>query len=564
MNPALDASLKVSILMLAGLGAAGLLRRRSAALRHWVLGAALICAAVTPLLTPLLPAWHVGLPARAPARRAVRPQPTGAIAVVPGPVDERGRASFGVPPAAGWPMIPSPASVAAAIWIAGTSVSLLTLLAGLVRLRRLERAATRVASGPLNTLASDVCGDAGVRRPVALLQTEHPALLVTWGLGSPRIILPHDAATWTPDRARIVLRHELAHIARADWAVQMVGEVVRAAYWFNPLVWIVCRRLRHESERACDDAVLNAGVDAADYASHLVDLARTLTANRRVHLPAPAMARPSSLEGRIGAMLNPHTDRSPLTRSTRIAIAIILLCLTTTIAGLAAQRFSTFSGTLLDQTNAYLPGVAVTLTNTVSYAEYKVRTDSSGHFEFVGLPDGEYRLATAEPGFAPLTEPITIAGRDLVRTIQLQLASLHETLTVTGGPPAAPIDPAKRLEWRQQAQDRSRTATERCAASGASAGGVGGNILQPWKVADVKPKYPLDLQSANVGGVVTLDALIGTDGTVRDVRVVSGVNPELDNAAVEAVRQWEFSTTLLNCTPMELHMGVTANFVAKP
>jgi TonB family protein len=559
---ALDASLKVSILMLAALGAAGLLRRRSAALRHWVLGAAMICAAATPLLTPLLPAWHVGLPARGQAGHAVAPQPTGALVIASSSLNDDGGASFDTPRAGR--VMPSPASVAAAIWIAGTSASLLMLLAGLVRLRWLERAATPVAGRTWHMLASDVCGDAGVRRPVALLQTDHPALLVTWGIGSPRIMLPLDAATWTLDRARIVLRHELAHIARADWAVQMVGEIVRAVYWFNPLVWIVCRRLRHESERACDDAVLNAGVDAAEYASHLVDLARTLTANRRVYLPAPAMARPSSLEGRIGAMLNPHTDRSPLTRSARLAIAFVLLCLTTTIAGLAAQRFSTFSGTLLDQTNAYLPGVGVTLTNSITHAEYKVRTDSTGHFEFVGLPDGQYGLAAEEPGFAALIEPITIAGQNLVRTIQLQLGSLHETLTVTSGEPAAPIDPAARLESRRWALERSRKAADQCAANGGGAGGVGGNILQPTKVVHVRPLYPDSLQSAKIGGVVTLDALIGTDGTVRDVRVVSGVNPDLDSAAIDAVRQWEFSTTMLNCTPVEVRMGVTANFVAKP
>ena len=210
-----------------------------------------------------------------------------------------------------------------------------------------------------------------------------------------------------------------------------------------------------------------------------------------------------------------------------------------------------------------MPGVAISLTNNTSKALYRVRTDSSGHFEFVGLPDGEYALAAEEPGFATLTEPITIAGRDVARTIQLQLGSLQETITITGGGPAAPIDLAKRQEYRQRAEERSRKAAERC-ASGTLPVGVGGNILQPTKVIDMKPRYPESSQTARVQGVVTLDALIGTDGAIRDVRVVSGVDPELDNAAVEAVRQWEFSTTFLNCTPIEVHMKVTANFKVEP
>jgi beta-lactamase regulating signal transducer with metallopeptidase domain len=92
----------------------------------------------------------------------------------------------------------------------------------------------------------------------------------------------------------------------------MAGELLRAVYWFNPLVWIACTRLRQESEHACDDAVLTSGVDATDYATHLLDLARTLNAARRLNVPAPAMARASSLEGRICAMLNDRLDRRPL------------------------------------------------------------------------------------------------------------------------------------------------------------------------------------------------------------------------------------------------------------
>jgi TonB family protein len=230
------------------------------------------------------------------------------------------------------------------------------------------------------------------------------------------------------------------------------------------------------------------------------------------------------------------------------------------MSGLAAQHFSTFSGTLVDQTNAVLPNVAVTLTNQAARTRHEVRTDPTGHFELPGVPDGEYQVVIAEPGFAPLTEPVTIAGRDVTRTIQLHLGDLHETITVVSGGAATATDPEMRRKARQWAADATRKATDRCGAQGA--GPVGGNILEPTKVADVKPKYPERLQAAKIGGVVTLDALIGTDGTVPDVRVVSG-DPDLGNAAVEAVRQWEFSPTYLNCTPVEVRMGVTVNFVAR-
>ena len=49
--------------------------------------------------------------------------------------------------------------------------------------------------------------------------------------------------SWSDERARVVLSHELAHIRRGDWIVQLSAELLRAIYWFNPLLWVACRRL---------------------------------------------------------------------------------------------------------------------------------------------------------------------------------------------------------------------------------------------------------------------------------------------------------------------------------
>jgi protein TonB len=76
----------------------------------------------------------------------------------------------------------------------------------------------------------------------------------------------------------------------------------------------------------------------------------------------------------------------------------------------------------------------------------------------------------------------------------------------------------------------------------------------------VKPVYPDHLRSAGVAGVVTMEALIGSDGRVQDVRVVSSPHPDLDRAAIDAVRAWEFTPTILNCTVIDVRMKVTAAF----
>jgi TonB family protein len=88
---------------------------------------------------------------------------------------------------------------------------------------------------------------------------------------------------------------------------------------------------------------------------------------------------------------------------------------------------------------------------------------------------------------------------------------------------------------------------------------VGGNIKTPTKVRDVRPVYPLDVQAARISGVVIIEATIDTDGRVYDAKVLRSI-PALDEAAMEAVRQWEFTPTLLEGVPVPVIMTVTVNF----
>jgi len=133
---------------------------------------------------------------------------------------------------------------------------------------------------------------------------------------------------------RVVLLHELAHVRRGDWVWLMAAEALRCLWWFNPLAWMVRGRLRRESEHAADDLVLAQGVPAATCATHLIELAREVRANRRTWLPAPAMARPSHLKRRLSVMLNSHTNRRPVTRLTRFGSLSTLVSASILCAGL--------------------------------------------------------------------------------------------------------------------------------------------------------------------------------------------------------------------------------------
>jgi TonB family protein len=87
----------------------------------------------------------------------------------------------------------------------------------------------------------------------------------------------------------------------------------------------------------------------------------------------------------------------------------------------------------------------------------------------------------------------------------------------------------------------------------------GGRIMPPKKIKNVQPVYPAVAQSAHVTGAVTIEATIGTDGKVVDAKVVRSI-PMLDQAALDAVRQWEYLPTMLNGKPVPVLVTVTVNF----
>jgi protein TonB len=88
---------------------------------------------------------------------------------------------------------------------------------------------------------------------------------------------------------------------------------------------------------------------------------------------------------------------------------------------------------------------------------------------------------------------------------------------------------------------------------------VGGEIKQPTKLVNVAPVYPPDAMAARVQGVVIIEATINAAGSVHSARVLRSI-PMLDQAAVDAVNQWQFTPTLMNGQPVPVIMTVTVNF----
>ena len=351
----LNGVIQTSIILAVALLTAYLLRGDSAAVRHCVLSGGILFAAVVPGISLMMPSWNYVLPIHAPSRLqpetvAVPPEnpvaglevaapaksdsadlpeirrfaklkddtnPATAIGAAPAVLEPAKLAAHGRP-ASGvslrdWTTSPSIADVAFWIWVAGILMTFASLIAGVVRLCWIAIHARAAESEDWTRTAQEITTHYGLARPPRLM-IGSSSILVTWGWRTPRILLPPGSEKWPADRIRAVLCHELAHVRRGDWVIQMTAELLRAIYWFNPVVWVVCRSLRCESEQASDDAALQCGIGDTEYAEHLLNVVRSLRQPRRSWSYALSMAHPSTLEKRFKAILNPALNRRELTR----------------------------------------------------------------------------------------------------------------------------------------------------------------------------------------------------------------------------------------------------------
>ncbi len=398
-------------------------RRGAASVRSWIGVLALSSTLLIPLLAVAIPAWSVAiLPVASDAKAAATfngENPlfptssdlpiTGVQQTADGMVAKANHSNNIVLPASSLPRstpisatAPTSANFTPAValgwseallmlWAIGSLLLIGQALRDMRRVVRLTRAAQPIADPNWVALLADLRDALAIRRSVTLVRSEAINIPMTWGLRHPVIVLPIDCAEWSDAQRRIVLLHELAHIARWDYLTQWLTLLSCAINWFNPLVWRLASQLSIEREQACDDQVLNLGTKSSDYAIGLLSIAdalrshRTLTVGLQTATASPvlAMVRGSELAVRIARILDNGHSRLPLNRrrslSVFLLVAITLLPLSSVQFSHAAQsnpipltlavtddlKSTLENSTVLTDFETAYPGVSVTLVNAI-------------------------------------------------------------------------------------------------------------------------------------------------------------------------------------------------------
>jgi beta-lactamase regulating signal transducer with metallopeptidase domain len=280
-----------------------LLEKRSAADRSWIAHLALAALLLLPVATvalphvdvvgpeflvgkPETPASAIPLPTTLPATAVATSAPTREVESGTTPVD--------------W-----------SFWgyaVPATVLVLLTLIA-LIRLFVLKARASVLVDAPWLTALARAQKRMGFKHGTALLTSNELPSPISWGVVRPIILLNAEAAE-SHDEAEAIITHELAHVARLDWAKLLLARVTVALLWFNPLVWLLSREAHQLREEAADDAVLATDIDGTEYASLLVGVARHECRGFLIGAHGVAPAR-NSLTRRVKRVLDGAVKRAP-------------------------------------------------------------------------------------------------------------------------------------------------------------------------------------------------------------------------------------------------------------
>jgi beta-lactamase regulating signal transducer with metallopeptidase domain len=358
-SPELSLVVKMTIAVVLGLAVGRLARAARASVRHLVLTSTFAALLALPAAILIVPAIAIELPAAGLGANATGALAgtadvnsgvgarLGAAANADGSVAnlrtggnasaaaESGRIGAGSNSVGSWFARLPWMAMTRTVWLGGAALMLGLLAIALVRLRALSR--TGLPWLERRDEAMRMAREAGVHRPVTVMLHERIVAPLTCGWRNPVIVFPADAREWSDGDVRRVLLHELEHVRRGDWIVQLAARATCAVYWFHPLVWMAWRQLCLEAERACDDAVVRSEAET-DYAEQLVLLARRMS--DAPAQPMVAMASRSDLSARVTALLDQRQRRGRAGALTFVAAAGAAAFIVVTIGPLRAVAAS--------------------------------------------------------------------------------------------------------------------------------------------------------------------------------------------------------------------------------
>jgi beta-lactamase regulating signal transducer with metallopeptidase domain len=442
----------------------------------------------------------------------------------------------------------------APLWLIGTLLASIRLAWATRHVRAVCRSGGVAPAGILAAVDRLALSGRVSRRVTVIVTTliESPA---TVGWLRPVILLPPALLTGlSASQIEAILAHELAHIRRHDYFVNLLQMAAETLLFYHPAVWWASRQIRVERELCCDDFAVRASGNPQDYAHALAAVARHAVSVATIGASGP------SLTNRVRRLVTtpPRTPR-PAAGGLVAALSVlaIVACMATWVQGqtqpaLRSRDAATLSLTVYDPLGQPAAGVPLVFEQG-AFQEGALFghgfTDGNGRYT-VSLPSGTY-LFSALIDFFPPTEVTLRAGERLSQDVRMQLEPMMGSFTVCIDcrDSVTPVSPSV-AEDLQRDRENYATALTRTA-----------------EPADGWERYRVDVPSSlrqrdrSVAGNVTIAGRVGIDGRLNNLRAVSSAHPALSDAALAALAAQRWVPARIRSTAVEVDVLIELQFV---
>lgn len=340
------------------------------------------------------------------------------------------------------------------------------------------------------------------RDGVKLLLCGSVASPVTFGVWRPVVLLPEAFTDFDSATREAMLCHELLHVRRRDWLYMVGEEIIRSIFWFHPAIWWLLEEIGLAREQEVDRQVIRQTQARDTYVDTLLTMAGVV-----VHTglaPAPLFLRRRHLKQRVVLIL----------KEVRMSRTRIITSLATALLVVAVAGWLVTGALPLAAADSQAPQAAAPNKAKSDQPAQQAAADSAKPAEAKPEKAPEPAKTAETPASAPAAKPSLAAPSE-------------ETLPAPAAPPSLIH--------------------------------IGGNVQSAKLVSQPRPIYPAEAKQARIQGVVKLDAIIGKDGTVQNISVISG-HPLLVPAALDAVQNWVYQITLLNGEPVGVETEIDVNF----
>lgn len=445
------------------------------------------------------------------------------------------------------------------LWLAGAALASFRLVWATRHVRLVCRTGVPAPAGIASVVDRLAAGC--VARRITVLVTALMESPATVGWLKPVILLPPALVTGlTASQIEAILAHEVAHIRRHDYMVNLLQMAVETIFFYHPAVWWVSRRIRAERELCCDDFAVRTSGNPQDYAQALAAVARHAVS------VAAIGAAGASLPQRVRRLLAAPPQAPRAGAGSLAATLTALAALVATAAWVQADaqansqtrstarrgELATLTLTVFDPLGQKAGAVPLVFEQG-AFQEGTLFghgfTDSDGRYT-LSLPAGTY-LFSALIDFFPPTEITLRAGDRVERDVRMQLEPMTGAFTVCidcrAGVAPVPETVAEDLQRDRESYAAALTRT-----------------AEP---ADGWERYRLDVPASlrqlgrSVAGNVTVAGRVGLDGRLTNLRVVSSAHPALSKAALDALAAQRWVPARVRSTPVEVDALIELQYV---